>query len=52
MHTTLSGNAQSHKQRLQRHINAEALQPLNNDGLVRRLKRTKPFVYYRTEHEQ
>ena len=36
--------AQSHEQRLQRHINVEALQLLNNDGLVRRLKRTKPFV--------
>jgi len=35
--------AQSHEQRLQRHINVEALQLLNNDGLVRRLKRTKPF---------
>jgi len=35
--------AQSHEQRLQRHINIEALQLLNNDGLVRRLKRTKPF---------
>jgi hypothetical protein len=34
---------QSHEQRLQRHINVEALQLLNNDGLVRRLKRTKPF---------
>jgi len=35
--------AQSHEQRIQRHINVEALQLLNNDGLVRRLKRTKPF---------
>jgi hypothetical protein len=35
--------AQSHEQRLQRHINVEALQLLNSDGLVRRLKRTKPF---------
>ena len=35
--------AQSHEQRLQRHIKVEALQLLNNDGLVRRLKRTKPF---------
>ena len=34
---------QSHEQRLQRHINLEALQLLNNDGQVRRLKRTKPF---------
>ena len=34
--------AQSHE-RLQRHINVEALQLLNNDGLVRRLTRTKPF---------
>jgi len=34
---------QSHEQRLQRHINVEALQLLNSDGLVRRLKRTKPF---------
>ena len=30
--------AQSHEQRLQRHINVEALQLLNKDGLVRRLK--------------
>jgi hypothetical protein len=35
--------AQSHEQRLHRHINVEALQLLNNGGLVRRLKRTKPF---------
>jgi len=35
--------AQSHEQRLQRHINVEALQLRNNDGLVRRLKRTSPF---------
>ena len=46
--------AQSHEQRLQRHMNVEALQLLNNDGLGRRLKRTNPFelFYYRTEHEQ
>ena len=39
---------QSHEQRLQRHINVEALQLLNNGGLVRRLKRTKQFelVHY------
>jgi hypothetical protein len=35
--------AQSHEQRLHRHINVEALQLLNNGSLVRRLKRTKPF---------
>jgi hypothetical protein len=35
--------AQSHEQRLHRHINVEALQLLNNGGLVKRLKRTKPF---------
>jgi hypothetical protein len=35
--------AQSHEQRLQRHINVGALQLLNNGGLVRRLKRTKPL---------
>ena len=35
--------AQSHEQGLQRHINVEALQLLNSDGLVRRLKLTKPF---------
>jgi hypothetical protein len=34
--------AQSHE-RLQRHINVEALQLLNSDGLVRRLKGIKPF---------
>jgi hypothetical protein len=36
--------AQSHEQRLQRHISVEALQLLNNYGLVRRLKRTKPYA--------
>jgi hypothetical protein len=35
--------AHSHEQRLHRHINVEALQLLNNDGLVRRLHRRKPF---------
>jgi hypothetical protein len=35
--------AQSHEQQLHRHINVEALQLLNNGGLVRRLKQTKPF---------
>jgi hypothetical protein len=35
--------AQSHEQRLHRHINVEAPQLLNNDGLVRRLNRRKPF---------
>jgi hypothetical protein len=35
--------AQSHEKRLHRHINVEAIQLLNNGGLVRRLKRTKPF---------
>jgi hypothetical protein len=35
--------AQRHEQRLYRHINVEALQLLQNDGLVRRLQRTKPF---------
>jgi hypothetical protein len=34
--------AQSHE-RLHRHINVEAIQLLNNGGLVRRLKQTKPF---------
>jgi hypothetical protein len=34
--------AQSHE-RLHRQINVEALQLLNNGGLVRRLKRTNPF---------
>ena len=41
--SVIKNYAQSHEQRLQRHINVEALQLLNNDGLVRRLKRTKPF---------
>jgi len=36
--------AQSHEQRLQRHINVKALQLLNSDGLVRRLKLTKPYI--------
>jgi hypothetical protein len=35
--------AQRHEQCLHRHINVEALQLLHNDGLVRRLQRTKPF---------
>jgi hypothetical protein len=35
--------AQRHEQRLRRHINVEALQLLHDDGLVRRLQRTKPF---------
>lgn len=35
--------AKSHERRLQQHINVEALQLLNSDGLVRRLKRVKPF---------
>jgi hypothetical protein len=35
--------AQRHDQRLHRRINVEALQLLHNDGLVRRLQRTKPF---------
>jgi hypothetical protein len=35
--------AQRHEQRLHRHINVEALQLLHNDGLARRLQRTKPF---------
>jgi hypothetical protein len=34
---------QRHEQRLHRHINVEAVQLLHNDGLVRRLQRTKPF---------
>jgi hypothetical protein len=34
---------QRHEQRLHRHINVEALQLLHNDGLVRRLQRTKLF---------
>jgi len=41
--SVIKNYAQSHEQRLQRHTNVEALQLLNNDGLVRRLKRTKPF---------
>ena len=41
--SVIKNYAQSHEQRLQRHINVEALQLLNSDGLVRRLKRTKPF---------
>ena len=35
--------AQSHEQRLHRHINVEARQLLNNDGLVRRLKEQNRF---------
>jgi hypothetical protein len=35
--------AQRHEQRLHRQSNVEALQLLDNDGLVRRLQRTKPF---------
>jgi hypothetical protein len=36
-------HAQSHEQRRYRHINVEAIKLLNNGGLVRKLKRTKPF---------
>lgn len=35
--------AKSHQQRLQQHVNVEAFKLLNNDGLVRRLRRIKPF---------
>lgn len=40
---TIKKLAQSHHQRLGRHVNVEALELLNNDDLVRRLQRTKPF---------
>ena len=43
VHSVIRKYAQSHEQRLQRHINVEALQLLNSDGVVRRLKRTKPL---------
>ena len=36
-------NSVSHEKRLQKHINYEAHQLLNNDGITRRLKRVKPF---------
>uniref|UniRef100_A0A1B6CGK2 Reverse transcriptase domain-containing protein n=1 Tax=Clastoptera arizonana TaxID=38151 RepID=A0A1B6CGK2_9HEMI len=35
--------AQRHEQRLQQHVNIEAHQLLDNDDLIRRLKRVKPF---------
>jgi hypothetical protein len=39
----IKNHAQSHQKRLQQHINIEALQLLDNDGITRRLKRVKPF---------
>jgi hypothetical protein len=35
--------AQKHEGRLHQHENAEAIQLLNNVGIVRRLQRKKPF---------
>lgn len=35
--------AQGHEQRLQQNVNEEASKLLDNAGLYRRLKRTKPF---------
>lgn len=35
--------AQSHEQRLHQHVNAEVFQLLDNDNIIRRLKRVKPF---------
>lgn len=35
--------AESHEERLHQHTNVEAIQLLDNGGLVRRLKRRKPF---------
>lgn len=35
--------AKSHEQRLLQHVNVEAVQLLDNTGIVRRLKRVKPF---------
>ena len=35
--------ARKHEERLHQHVNAEAIQLLNNSALVRRLKRIKPF---------
>jgi hypothetical protein len=35
--------ARKHEVRLHHHVNVEAIQLLDNNTLVRRLKRTKPF---------
>jgi hypothetical protein len=35
--------ARKHEARLHHHVNVEAIQLLDNNTLVRRLKRTKPF---------
>jgi hypothetical protein len=35
--------AQKHERRLHHHENAEAIQLLDNTGIVRRLQRKKPF---------
>jgi hypothetical protein len=35
--------ARKHEARLYHHFNVEAIQLLDNNALVRRLKRTKPF---------
>lgn len=40
---TMKKFAKSHEERLHQHVNVEAIQLLDNTGLVRRLKRTKPF---------
>lgn len=38
--------AGKHEARLHKHVNLEAIQLLDNDGLVRRLKRKKPFELF------
>ena len=40
---TIKKFAKNHEERLHQHVNVEALQLLDNTGLVRRLLRTKPF---------
>ena len=41
--SVMQKQAQSHQDRLQQHINVEARQLLDNENLVRRLKRRKPL---------
>ena len=41
--TEIKRFARKHEERLHRHDNVEAIQLLDNSGLLRRLKRIKPF---------
>jgi hypothetical protein len=39
----IKSHTRKHEDRLHQHANVEALQLLDNSGIVRRLKRVKPF---------